>query len=81
MSLSESYGSFQEYFTDCLDFFKEFHWVFSSPNTHILTNRVFDKIPDEWKAFFNSLSNEELNQVMNGQLFVSAKQTTVDYVG
>jgi hypothetical protein len=71
MALPPRYDSIKAYLEDALDFLKDYHWLYSTPNTHILVNTVFERFPCEWLMFLKDLSAEQLNSLSSGSLPVS----------
>jgi hypothetical protein len=66
MALPPRYDSIKAYLEDALDFLKDYHWLYSTPNTHILVNTVFERFPCEWLLFLKDLSAEQLNSFVVG---------------
>lgn len=77
MAVPGRYDTVEKYLEEVFDFLKTYQWVFSSPNTYVLVNKVFDQFPSEWLPFLSDLSNDELNELSVGVVSVSASHCEV----
>lgn len=71
MSLPPKYSDFATYSKDAVSFLQTHQWLYSSRNTHILVNKLLDRIPCEWHTHFEKLTNYELNEIPFGLIKVS----------
>lgn len=58
--------SHSDYFKDVYEFLNTYQWIFRSSNTRYLVDGIFNKIPEDWVRFIQSLDNHQLNQLANG---------------
>lgn len=70
MALPRTFKDSTEYFNDCLTFLKDYDWIYNYPNTHILVNRTFEKIPPDWLQHLHNLTNDGLNKLALGDIDV-----------
>lgn len=59
MALPQGYMSERQYFDEVLSFLKKYHWIYSSPNTHIFANKILNQISPEWISYLTDVSNSE----------------------
>ncbi|KAH9632556.1 hypothetical protein HF086_012363 [Spodoptera exigua] len=82
MSLPPHYETPEEYFKECLQFFRDYQYLFSYPNTDILIHRILEKIAinDEDMQVFDE--NFDITAVEDDYLaifFVNLKKMQVCY--
>lgn len=71
MALPHGYMSEKQYFENALSFLKKYHWIYSSPNTHIFVNKVFNQIPPEWISYLTEITNSEFESLALCEFSVS----------
>lgn len=72
MSLPNNYANSSEYIKETIEFLRTYQWLYSTPNTHILSKKLLDNFPSEWPNILNELTTEELNNIPIGYINVSA---------
>lgn len=71
MALPETYVSERQYFEDVLVYLKKYRWIYSSPNTHIFSNKVLGQIPIEWLSYLKKVPNHEFERLAFFEFSVS----------
>jgi len=64
--LPSHYEEASTYFVDAITFLHEYQWVYNWSVTHILIENAASKIPSEWLAALDGLSESELNELHSG---------------
>ncbi|XP_077564052.1 methyltransferase-like protein 25B isoform X2 [Haemaphysalis longicornis] len=55
-----------EYLSRCVEFLREFSWIYDTRMTDLLVAGTLDRVPAEWVEHIDQLSDEELGQVPFG---------------
>ncbi|XP_071054409.1 methyltransferase-like protein 25B [Onthophagus taurus] len=66
MAIPQSYTDSKTYMHDCLQFLNDYQWIYNYPNTHILVNKIFEKIPLDWVEYFNKFNTNDFNSLALG---------------
>lgn len=68
MSLPCGFTNSKDYFEQCIEFFEKHCWIYKTSNTCFIQNSVCDNFPLEWKTYFTTVKNDNLNKFPSRQL-------------
>lgn len=82
MSLPPHFETPEEYFKECLQFFQEYQYLFSQPNTDVLIHRILEKITikdENIQVFDDNFDVTTVDDEFLNNFFVKLKRLEVFY--
>uniref|UniRef100_A0A2H1VDH6 SFRICE_005615 n=1 Tax=Spodoptera frugiperda TaxID=7108 RepID=A0A2H1VDH6_SPOFR len=82
MSLPPHFETPEEYFTECLQFFQEYQYLFSQPNTDVLIHRILERITisdENMQVFDENFDITAVDDEFLNKFFVKLKRLEVFY--